>query len=258
MKIIENGDTLIDVKKRIADILSKNNIATSTYSFKTTSVLPNNIITPRYNKQQPIPIDKEIKLDPFRTTISKTDINGAIEYANDYFMEICGYQENELLGQLYNIFLHPDMPKLIFNKIRERLKKGKNIIVLVKNMAKDGSYYWVLTKFETIFDKTGNVIFHYTKGKAIPENAAYQIEKIYKTLKSIEDNRSLESADKYFYNLLEDKNTSYDNFILGILGFDKKGIQDFFIEKNQKENTNKKRYIFNRLFVKQNYKKEQV
>ncbi len=64
-----------------------------------------------YKLTKPTPIEKEIKLDPSRMIMSKTDPKGIIEYANDYFMEISGYEEYELMGQPHNIIRHPDMPR---------------------------------------------------------------------------------------------------------------------------------------------------
>ncbi|MEJ2500674.1 MAG: PAS domain S-box protein, partial [Campylobacterales bacterium] len=62
----------------------------------------------------PQPVDEEIKLDPKKYIVSKTDPKGIIEYGNDYFVEISGYKESELIGQPHNIIRHPDMPKVVF------------------------------------------------------------------------------------------------------------------------------------------------
>jgi len=51
---------------------------------------------------KPTPIDKEISLNPKRYIVSKTDPKGIIEYGNDYFVEISGYSEAELIGKPQN------------------------------------------------------------------------------------------------------------------------------------------------------------
>lgn len=56
---------------------------------------------------QPIPIDNEIKLSSKRYIVSKTDAKGIIEYGNDYFVEISGYTEAQLIGQPHSIVRHP-------------------------------------------------------------------------------------------------------------------------------------------------------
>jgi hypothetical protein len=41
-----------------------------------------------YKMKKPIPIDKEIVLDPRRYIVSETDEKGRITFCNDYFMEV--------------------------------------------------------------------------------------------------------------------------------------------------------------------------
>ncbi len=202
---------------------------------------------------RPTPIDKEIKLDPTKVIMSKTDPKGIIEYANEYFMEISGYEEFELMGQPHNIIRHPDMPKVVFKVMWDRLHRGENIHALVKNLAKDGRYYWVLTNFETKYDDDNNIIAHYARRKAAPGNAVYQIEKLYNTLLSIEKNQNEEVAEKYFYGMLEEKRKSYDEFILSVLDISSQDLKLYFLDDDelQKKTTNiknKKGGFFKKLF----------
>ena len=101
--------------------------------------------------------------------MSKTNRKGVIQYANNYFLEVCQYSENEILGKPHNIIRHPDMPKVIFKVMWEKLHKGENLFAVVKNLTKDGSFYRVVTKFETTYDKDGNIISHYARRKAVPK-----------------------------------------------------------------------------------------
>jgi PAS domain S-box-containing protein len=200
----------------------------------------------------PTPLDREIKLDPSQIIMSKTDSRGIIEYANNYFMEICGYEEYELMGQPHSIIRHPDMPKVIFKVLWERINKGENIHALVKNLAKDGRYYWVLTNFETKYDEEGNIVSHYARRKAAPSNVIYQIEKLYKTLKAIEEKQNPETAERYFEGLLEEKGITYDEFILELLGVDENSLKSYFMDAapkiNQNTATTKKKSLFKRMF----------
>lgn len=45
----------------------------------------------------PNPTDHQIQLSTKRYIVSKTDSKGIIEYGNDYFVEISGYTEAELI-----------------------------------------------------------------------------------------------------------------------------------------------------------------
>ena len=163
--------------------------------------------------KHPTPIDRAIKLDPSQVIMSKMDSGGIIEYANDYFMEICGYEVYELMGKSIDVLRHPDMPEVIVKLIWERLNKGENIHALVKNIAKDGSFYWMLTNFKTKYNKDGSIQSHYANRKAAPNDAIFQIEKLYKILLGIEKGKGSEIAEKYFQGLLEEKQQTYDAFI---------------------------------------------
>ena len=76
--------------------------------------------------------------------ISKTDMKGKIIYANPAFIEVSGYNRDELLGKPHNLIRHPDMPPEAFADLWDTLKEGKPWLGVVKNRRKDGSYYWVL------------------------------------------------------------------------------------------------------------------
>ncbi|MBD3825126.1 MAG: PAS domain-containing protein [Epsilonproteobacteria bacterium] len=163
---------------------------------------------------RPTPIDREIKLNPKRYIVSKTDAKGIIEYGNDYFVEISGYKESELLGKPHSIIRHPDMPKVVFKMMWDRINKGQNIMAVVKNMAKDGSYYWVVTEFEPKIDPISNeIISHTAFRKAAPQKAIDTMAPIYAKLLEIEKEGGMAASEKYLRGLLEEKNTTYDKFV---------------------------------------------
>ena len=72
-----------------------------------------------------IPKNEEIELENNRYLVSETDEKGIITYCNDYFTEISGYDREELLGQQHNLIRHPDMPKVVFKLLWERIQSGK-------------------------------------------------------------------------------------------------------------------------------------
>jgi PAS domain S-box-containing protein len=167
----------------------------------------------------PKPIDNEIKLSTKRYIVSKTDAKGIIEYGNDYFVEISGYTEAELIGQPHNIVRHPDMPKVVFKMMWDRINKGQNIMAVVKNMAKDGSYYWVVTEFEPKIDSiTNEIISHTAFRKAAPQKAIDVMMPIYQKLLEIEKTGGMEASEKYLRGFLEDNKTTYDEFIDKLVG----------------------------------------
>ena len=168
---------------------------------------------------RPEPVDSEIVLDPKRYIVSKTDRKGVIEYGNEYFVEISGYKESELIGSPHNLIRHPDMPKVAFKLMWERILKGENFMAIVKNLAKDGRYYWVVTEFESKRDPLTNEIISFTAfRKAAPKSAVEAITPIYEKLREIEDAKGMEASEKFLLGYLESNNTTYDEFVNKIVG----------------------------------------
>lgn len=177
---------------------------------------------------RPEPVDNEILLDETKIIMSKTDKKGIIEYANQYFMDICGYDEWDLMGEPHNVIRHPDMPRIVFKVLWDRLKKGENIHALVKNLAKDGSYYWVVTNFETKYNDDGKIIAHFSRRKKPPTYAVEAIIPIYKILLNIEKTKGIEASGKYLMNFLEDNGVTYDEFILQVLKINQEQLDLYF------------------------------
>jgi len=173
------------------------------------------------------PINEEIQLIENRTIVSKTDNKGIIEYTNDYFEEVSGYSKEELLGKAHNIIRHPDMPKIIFKLLWDELKKGNDIRVVIKNLAKDGRYYWVITNFFTVYDEEGNITGYYARRKAVPKHVKVIIEDLYQKLLIIENEAGMEVAGEYLKNYLNNYKTNLQGFVEYLFGKDKELIEKY-------------------------------
>ena len=155
---------------------------------------------------KPTPIDEEIELDPKRYIVSETDEKGKITYANDYFQEVSGYSEEELLGKPHSIVRHPDMPKVVFKLLWETIGAGKNINAVVKNLAKDGRYYWIFTEFEIRKDTdTGKIIGYHASRKKISRHVIEIIAELYAKLLEIEKAEGVEASERYLVAFLTEK-----------------------------------------------------
>ncbi|MBJ7456550.1 MAG: PAS domain-containing protein, partial [Thermoleophilia bacterium] len=91
-----------------------------------------------------IPIDRESPFDVSELFFSVTDRKGIILAGNDVFVRVSRHPEAELIGSPHNIIRHPDMPRAAFRLLWDHLLRGLPIAAYVKNMAADGSYYWVM------------------------------------------------------------------------------------------------------------------
>lgn len=87
--------------------------------------------------------DEEIPYPEGKLIVSRTDKNGIITHCNQSFVDMSGYQEEELIGQPHSILRHPDMPRAAFKDLWDTLERGEKWSGYVKNLRKDGKYYWV-------------------------------------------------------------------------------------------------------------------
>jgi PAS domain S-box-containing protein len=183
--------------------------------------------------QKPTPKNEAVKLDKYKYIMSRTDANGTIEYGNDYFFEISGYSANELIGKPHNVIRHPDMPKVIFKLMWERLQNGQGIFAVVKNLAKDGRYYWVTTQFEIKKDPlSGRINGFMAYRQAAKPQAIVTIDKLYKELLQIEQSAGVEASEKYLVGFLDSKRKTYDEYIDDVI--ENKGAFKLFFQAMRK------------------------
>ncbi len=90
--------------------------------------------------------------------VSKTDVNGVITYVNEEFCKISGYSKEELVGKNHNVVRHPDVPKERFEQFWKTILAKKIWKGTVKNLAKDGSTFYVNTTVVPITDYAGNIV----------------------------------------------------------------------------------------------------
>ncbi|CAM3953248.1 MULTISPECIES: PAS domain-containing protein [Flavobacterium] len=167
---------------------------------------------------RPVLIDKEVSWDKTQIIMSKTNPRGIIEYANEVFVDVCGYEDYELMGQPHNIIRHPDMPKVIFKVLWEKLKSGENFHAIVKNLAKSGRYYWVITDFEIAKNENGEISNYFARRRAIPQEViTNHIEPLYKKLLQIESASGIEYSEKYLNGFLEEKSKTYVQYIMELI-----------------------------------------
>jgi len=91
--------------------------------------------------------------------LSETDERGFIIYANDIFYEIAGYKKNELLNEPHNIIRHPDMPKIAFKGLWDDIQTKGFWSGTVKNLRKDGCFYWVQATVLKKVNSNGDVTY---------------------------------------------------------------------------------------------------
>jgi len=91
-------------------------------------------------------------------SVSKSDLEGNITYANETFCEMTGYTQEELIGQPHSIFRHPSIPKAVFKEMWENIQAGKIWKGVLKNLRKDKSEIYVNCTIVPIIDYEGEII----------------------------------------------------------------------------------------------------
>lgn len=98
--------------------------------------------------------------------VSTTSPEGVITHVNRAFVEMSGYREDELIGAPHSILRHPDMPPAAFKDLWETVQRGEKWQGYVKNLRKDGGYYWV--KATVIPNVRGGKVVGYTSVRRKP------------------------------------------------------------------------------------------
>jgi two-component system, sensor histidine kinase and response regulator len=75
--------------------------------------------------------------------VSITDLNGTICYANDFFCEITGYLQSELIGKNHRIINSGFHSAVFFEVLWDTISNGKVWHGAIRNRSKNGKYYWV-------------------------------------------------------------------------------------------------------------------
>ena len=152
--------------------------------------------------------------------VSKTDLKGRITYGNEIFIEFSGYTERELLGAQHNIIRHPDMPRGVFKYLWDTLATGQEVFAYVKNMAKDGSFYWVFANVTPEVDSRGNVVGYMSVRRAPRRAALAVVEDLYRKMLAVEQRAGAKEACNaslaLLGDVLKDKGVGYEELILAI------------------------------------------
>ncbi|MCK5293868.1 MAG: PAS domain S-box protein, partial [Arcobacteraceae bacterium] len=90
--------------------------------------------------------------------VSKTDTAGIITFVNDEFCKISGYTKEELIGKDHNIVRHPDVAASKFKLLWDTIQNKETYKATVKNLAKDGSIFYVNTTVTPILDENNNIV----------------------------------------------------------------------------------------------------
>ena len=90
--------------------------------------------------------------------LTESDLYGTITYVNDKFCEVSKWRREEVMGKPHSIVRHPDNPKSLYKAMWETIKSGRVFRGTFKNLAKDGSTYWVDSTIAPVLNEDGKPV----------------------------------------------------------------------------------------------------
>lgn len=152
--------------------------------------------------------------------VSKTDLAGRIIYCNEIFIEMSGYSEAELLGAQQNLVRHPDMPRGLFKLLWNTIKSGQECFAYIKNLSKDGSFYWVFANVTPDFDADHNQVGYFSVRRKPKAGAVEAMSGLYAAM--LEEERKAGTRDAaaaslaWLENTLRQRGETYERFVLSL------------------------------------------
>ena len=117
------------------------------------------------------------------------------------------------------------MPKTIFKILWDNIQKGINFHAIVKNLAKSGEYYWVITDFEMRRDATGNITHYIARRKSVPKAVIENyVAPLYETLLKLEKVGGMELSSRFFKNYLDKQGKDYIDFIIDVMNENREDV----------------------------------
>lgn len=155
--------------------------------------------------------------------VTKTDLKGHITYANDVFLRLAGYPEDQVIGAPHPLIRHPHMPHGVFKLLWDTLAAEKEIFAYVLNRSANGDHYWVLAHVTPSYDKNGKVTGYHSNRRVADENILKTvIEPLYAKTREAEsrfENPKEKAAAglAFLASVLEKEGKSYEELVFSLL-----------------------------------------
>lgn len=108
--------------------------------------------------------------------VSVTDLNGTIVQANEKFCEVSGYAESELVGQNHSVVNSGYHPSEFWKEMWRTIGKGKTWRADIRNKRKDGTFYWVDTFINPVYNSERKIYMFMSVRYLITERKQLEYE----------------------------------------------------------------------------------
>ncbi|ASD64273.1 PAS domain-containing protein [Bdellovibrio bacteriovorus] len=159
--------------------------------------------------KRPTPTQSESPFGFDEFFFSTTDKRGVIRYGNDVFVRVSVYPKESMLGAPHSLIRHPDMPRAVFKEFWNFLNQGKAVGAYVKNLAGNGSYYWVYAFAFPIDDGYLSVRFK-------PSSELFSVvQGLYGEVLAYEKEHTLEESHQYLMLKIQEAGfPDYESFMM--------------------------------------------
>jgi len=170
---------------------------------------------------RPKPTGEEVEFGLEEIIVSKTDLTGKITYANDVFLRVAGYTEEEVLGQPHSMIRHPDMPRCIFKLLWDSIQDGNEIFAYVKKITKNGGHYWVFAHVTPTFDAQGSICGYHSNRRKPDRRQVETVQQLYATLLDVERRHTrkadaIAASTEELMRIVSESHATYEEFVFSI------------------------------------------
>ena len=150
--------------------------------------------------------------------VSKTDPKGVILYANDVFLRVAAWSEEDLIGRPHNVIRHPDMPRCVFRLLWDTLEAGQEMFAYIVNLAADGAHYWVYAHVTPSYDASGRLVGYHSSRRTPRREAVDRIRPLYAQLLAEErrhphKQEGMAASCALLTRILAERGQTYDEFV---------------------------------------------
>ena len=184
--------------------------------------MPDTQAPPRGSRAAVRPTGQERHFSADELIVSKTDPRGVITYANDVFLRVSGYPQDEVLGQPHNMIRHPEMPRAVFKLLWDTLGAGKDNCAAINNLASDGGPYGGLAHVTPSGGADGRVVGYHSSRRKPSAAAVRRVLPVYTRLLAEERRHptaraAVDASSRLLAELLAEQGQGYEEFVWSVI-----------------------------------------
>ncbi len=164
-------------------------------------------------------------IDRFVIT-SSTDLQGRILSVSHAFEKVSGYSASELIGHHYSLLKDPLMPAELFQELWETITSGEDWRGEIRNIAKEGTPYWVDVQITPIRNSHAHIIGYTSICQNITDRKTIEAISLTDQLTGLSNRRHLDAMLEQNIHLYERYDTPFSLIMIDLDFF--KTINDTF------------------------------